>query len=141
MILTDVNILLYAYRGDAQNHTDYRQWLEAQINSDGPFGISEFVLSAFLRIATHPRIFNPPTPLSLALEFAERLRSQPNCVLIAPGARHWEIFLRLCRETNAQGNLIPDAYLAALAIESGCELITNDQDFSRFTGLRWRRPF
>lgn len=141
MVLTDVNILLYAYRGDAQNHTDYRQWLEAQLNSDSPFGVSEFVLSAFLRIATHPRIFNPPTPLPLALEFTERLRSQPNCVFIAPGARQWDIFVRLCRETDAQGNLIPDAYLAALAIESGCELITNDQDFSRFTGLRWRRPF
>lgn len=60
---------------------------------------------------------------------------------VAPGPRHWEIFDRVCRAVDAKGNLVPDAYLAALAIESGSEWITSDRDFSRFPGLRWRHPF
>ena len=63
-----------------------------------------------------------------------------NAVTLAPGERHWDIFQRLCREANAKGNLIPDAYLAALAIESGAEWITTDRDYARFPGLRWRHP-
>ena len=59
---------------------------------------------------------------------------------MTPGPRHWEIFARLCRESEARGNLVPDAYLAALAIESGCEWVTTDRDFSRFPGLRWKTP-
>ena len=58
-----------------------------------------------------------------------------------PGPRHWEIFIRLCRAARVNGNLVPDAYLAALAIESGSEWITTDRDYSRFPGLRWRHPF
>jgi len=74
------------------------------------------------------------------LAFADALRSQPNAVIVAPGPRHWEIFDRLCRHVEARGNLVPDAYLAALAIESGSEWITAVRDFSRFPGLRWRHP-
>jgi predicted nucleic acid-binding protein len=68
------------------------------------------------------------------------LREQPNRVQLEPGPRHWEIFERLCRESGAKGNLVADAYLAALAIESGCEWVTTDRDYSRFKGLRWRHP-
>lgn len=93
-----------------------------------------------MRVATHPRIFDPPASTSAALAFAHALRSQPNAVLVAPGSRHWEIFGRLCRAAEARGNLVPDAYLAALAIESGSEWVTTDRDFSRFPGLRWRHP-
>ncbi len=110
------------------------------VASDEPFGLSELVLSGFVRIATHPRIFDPPAPTAVALDFADALRSQPNAVLIAPGTRHWEIFERLCRAAGAKGNLVPDAYLAAMAVESGSEWITTDRDFSRFPGLRWRHP-
>jgi len=73
--------------------------------------------------------------------FVEGLRAQPNAVIVAPGRRHWEIFSRLCREVAAKGNLVPDAYLAALAIESGSEWITTDRDYSRFGDLQWRHPF
>lgn len=89
---------------------------------------------------THPRIFAPPTPIPTALAFADGLRNHPNAVVIAPGERHWSIFRRLCAQASARGNLVPDAYLAALAIESGSEWITDDGDFARFPGLRWRRP-
>lgn len=93
-----------------------------------------------MRIVTHPKIFRGPTPLDQALTFTEQIRSRPTCVPIAPGPRHWRVFTGLCRETQARGNLVPDAYLAALAIESGSEWITTDRDYARFPGLRWRHP-
>ena len=78
--------------------------------------------------------------MGLALEFVEEIRSQPNCVIIQPGPRHWFIFNNLCIEANVKGNIVPDAYLAAMAIESGSEWITTDRDYSRFPGLKWRHP-
>ncbi|TAK36536.1 MAG: type II toxin-antitoxin system VapC family toxin [Chloroflexota bacterium] len=140
MILTDVNVLVYAHRTDAPEHSAYRKWLERLINSDQAYGFSDLVLSGFLRVVTHPRVFNPPSDLASGLAFAQVIRDQPNAVPIVPGPRHWSIFQSLCAETRVRGNLIPDAYLAALAIESGSEWITTDRDFSRFPGLRWRHP-
>lgn len=93
-----------------------------------------------LRVVTHPRIFERPTPAGEAIGFARSLVSAPNCVALAPGPRHWEIFIGLCEATGATGNAIPDAYLAALAIESGSEWITTDGGFARYQGLRWRHP-
>ena len=98
------------------------------------------MLSWFLRIATHPRIFSTPSPILSVLEFARDLREQPNCRIIAPGSRHWQIFTDLCKSQSATGNLIPDAWFAAMAIESGCEWITTDRDYEQFPGLRWRHP-
>jgi toxin-antitoxin system PIN domain toxin len=138
--LVDVNVLVYAHRQDAPDHERYRSWLEAWLDSDNAFGISDLVLSGFVRVVTHPRVFNQPTPTKLALQFAEEIRSRPNCVPVAPGPRHWDIFVRLCASTDVKGNLVPDAYLAALAIESGSEWISTDRDFSRFPGLKWRHP-
>jgi uncharacterized protein len=98
------------------------------------------VLSGVVRVATHPRIFDPPSTPAEAFEFCDEIRLRPNAVALAPGPRHWEIFSKLCLDANARGNLVPDAYLAALAIESGSELITTDGDFYRFPGLRVRHP-
>ena len=141
MILVDVNVLIYAHRRDAPDHRAYRDWLESVVNSDQAYGMSELVLSGFLQVVTHPRVFDPPSPLASALEFAHQVRNQPHCVPLSPGPRHWEIFTRLCKQVRAKGNLIPDAYLAALAIETGSEWITTDRDYSRFPGLKWRSPF
>ena len=91
-------------------------------------------------MATHPRDFSPPSAVEDALAFATTLRERPNCVLIAPGPRHWQLFTALCRGVDARGNLIPDAYFAALAIESGSEWITTDRGFHHFPGLRCRHP-
>jgi toxin-antitoxin system PIN domain toxin len=140
MRLVDVNVLVYSFRADAPDHRKYAVWLNEQVNSDESFGVSDLILSGFLRIVTHPRIFTPPTPLPVALTFAEGYRCVPAAIPIAPGVRHWDIFTRLCREATARGNLVPDAWLAALAIESGSELITTDRDYARFPGLRWRHP-
>jgi toxin-antitoxin system PIN domain toxin len=140
MLLPDVNVLVYAHRQDVADHLRYRTWMEEVLSSDTAFGMADLVLSGFLRIVTHPRIFASPTPIGVAIAFAEELRALPNCVPVAPGPRHWSIFCRLCREGGAKGNLVPDAFLAALAIESGSEWITADRGFSRFPGLRWRHP-
>lgn len=102
--------------------------------------MSDHVLAGFLRIVTHPRIFRPATPLGAALEFTGAFRAPVNAVPVSPGPRHWSIFEPLCREAGAQGNLVPDAWLAALAIESGCEFITTDRDYAGFPGLRWQHP-
>lgn len=140
MVLPDVNVLVYAHREETDNHESYRKWLEDVVNGDEAYAISDLILSGFMRVVTHPKVFRRPSSLGDALTFVEQVRDQPNCVRIEPGPRHWELFKRLCREAGVKGNLVPDAYLAAMAIESGCEWISTDQDFSRFKGLRWRRP-
>ncbi len=140
MILPDVPILVYAHREDSANHGALRAWLEKALSGTEPVGISDLVLSGYLRIATHPRVFRTPTPLARALEFAETVRSAPAAVRVEPGDGHWAIFRDLCRSAHAKGNLVPDAYLAALAIESGGEWITTDREYARFPRLRWRSP-
>lgn len=140
MILCDVNVLVYAHREDAVDHERYATWLDDALDSEQAYGLSELVLSRFVRIVTNRRMVEVPATIGEALAFANELREQPNAVLLAPGPRHWRIFERLCRDAGATGNLVPDAYLAALAIEHGAELATTDRDFARFPGLRWRHP-
>jgi uncharacterized protein len=140
MYLIDVNILIYSYVADMPDSGRYVQWLDGLLGGDEKFGMSELVLSSYLRIATNPRIYDPPSTLEEALAFIEPIIANQNCVRIAPGGKHWEIFLSLCKAINARGNQIPDAYLAALAIESDCELITCDRMIARIPGLRSRHP-
>lgn len=140
MIIPDVNVLVYAHREEAEEHVAYARWLQRQSRSDEAFGVSELVLSGFVRVVTHPRIFKTPSPLGVALDFVSAVRSLPNAVIVVPTERHWGTFIRLCQAVGARGNLVPDAYLAALAVDSGSEWITVDRDFSRFPGLRWRHP-
>jgi uncharacterized protein len=140
MILCDVNVLIYAHREECHRHDEYKSWLEALMRSGSAFGVSDLVLSGCLRILTHPRVFDPPTPVETAIAFLRQVREDMHAVVIAPGPRHWSIFLRLCETCDARGNLVPDAYLAALAIESGSEWITTDRDYARFPGLRWSHP-
>jgi toxin-antitoxin system PIN domain toxin len=140
LVIPDVNVLVYAHREDARDHPRFRDWLRTLVQGAEAFGLSDLVLSGFLRVVTHPRVFADPTPLDIAVRFAEALRSAPNRVRLEPGERHWDIFTGLCREADVRGNLVPDAWLAALAIESGSEWITTDRDFARFPGLRWRHP-
>lgn len=106
-----------------------------------PLGLADVVLAGFVRIVTHPRVFTPPASSEQAFGFVGALLAQPSAIRVVPGPRQWATFEALCRESGAKGNLISDAYLAALAIDTGCELITTDHDFARFPGLRWRRPF
>jgi len=140
VILCDVNVLVYAHREDAVDHERYATWLDEALDSEQAYGVSDLVLSRFVRIVTNRRMVEAPATIGEALAFTNELRERPNAVMLAPGPRHWGIFERLCRDVDATGNLVPDAYLAALAIEHGAELITTDRDFARFDQLRWRHP-
>ncbi|HEX9368297.1 MAG TPA: type II toxin-antitoxin system VapC family toxin [Vicinamibacterales bacterium] len=134
-------MLVHAHRADSSQHELCRDWLRRTIAGDQAFALSELVLSSVIRIVTHARIFDPPSTIDEALAFANDLRGQERAVILAPGGRHWDVFSRLIREAGARANLVTDAYFAAIAIESGCELISTDGDYARFSDLKWRRPF
>lgn len=138
MILADVNVLLHAFRRDSALHPIYKPWIENLVNGDEPFGVSPQALSGMVRIATNPKAFKRPDDLASVLAFAQALIELPLCVVVNPGSRHWGIFCQLCRKAKATGHLVQDAWFAALAIEHGCEWITEDRDYARFPGLRWR---
>ena len=140
MISCDVNVLIYAHNTDDPRHREYSTWLGAAVNGDRPFGLSSLVASAFLRIVTHPKVLAKPLDIEQALNVIEPLRSAPAVVPMDPGPRHWDIFANLCRRVSARGNIVPDAYLAALAIENDAEWYSADRGFARFPGLRHHHP-
>jgi toxin-antitoxin system PIN domain toxin len=140
MRCVDVNVLVYAHRPEAPHHPDHRAWLEEARFGIEPLGLPPIVASGFLRVVTHPRIFKVPTPLATALEFIEILRASPATVPVLPGERHWQIFTDLCTRLDAKGNKVPDAFLAAIAIEQGATWISADRAFAGFPGLRWEHP-
>jgi hypothetical protein len=140
MLLIDVNVLIFAYRAESEHHTSYRRWLEHALESGEPCGFADLVLSAVVRLITHPRIYREPASLESALKYVTWLREQATAIPVAPGPRHWQLFTQLCRTAGVRGSLVTDAYFAALAMESGAEWITADRDYARFPGLRWRHP-
>jgi toxin-antitoxin system PIN domain toxin len=139
MILPDVNVLIYAFRKDVPEYAVCRPWLDSVVVGEARFGISPLALSALVRITTHAR-YRVPSSLEEAFGFCEDLLAQPHCQRIEPGEQHWNIFQRLCVETDTRGRRVTDAWFAALAIECGCEWITMDRDFARFPGLKWQVP-
>jgi toxin-antitoxin system PIN domain toxin len=140
VILPDVNVLIYAFRADASEHAACRSWLNRVILDNAPFGISPLTLAAVVRVTTNTRTYSTASSFEDAFGFCEDITSQPHCRLVTPGERHWEIFRRLCVETNTRGPRMSDAWYAALAIEAGVTFVTMDRDFARFPGLRWERP-
>jgi len=140
VILPDVNVLLYAFRRDAARHAEYRAWLDATINGEAPYGVAPQTLASLIRISTHGRVYVHPSGRTEALAFCAAVLAPPHCTIVQPGPRHWDLFIGLCEKGRATGNLVQDAWFAALAIESGCEWITTDRDYGRFPGLRWREP-
>ena len=141
MILPDVNVLLNAFRPLAPEYATCCAWLDSVVNGNEPFGISPQVLASVVRIASNPRVTTKPDPTEEVLEFCRALIEHPRCQMVQPGPRHWRIFTDLCLKTGARGNLVQDAWFAALAIESGCEWITLDRNYRLFPGLRHRRPW
>lgn len=141
MILPDVNVVLYAYRSEAPEHAKHAAWLNEIVNGPEQFAIAPQALSSVVRIITHRGAFGKVYPLSDVLRFCNALMSRPNCTVVHPGPMHWEIFCDLCPKCSAHGNLVQDAWFAALAIERDCEWITHDTDYGRFPGLRCRPPF
>lgn len=141
MMLFDVNVLIYAHREDQADHVFFRERLEAIIWQGEPFGMSPLVAAGFLRIVTHCRFPNGPTPLVQALSVVDSLMQQPNAQWVSPGRRHWELVSSLCRATRAAGKAVADAQHAAIAIEHACTWVSRDQDFHAFEseGLRFER--
>lgn len=140
MLLADVNAFVYAHRPESDDHERYRAWLTAALSGPEPFGVSELVLSGFLRIVTNHRVYRDPTPPEVALEFCDRVLAGPAAVRVRSGPGHWDLFSGACRVVGARANVVPDAYLAALAVEHGATWLTTDRAFARFPGLRWRHP-
>ena len=132
----DVNILVSAFREDAVHHDRCRRWLIDISANRQRIGLSELVLSGVLRVVTHPRVFDPPTPSDAAVEFVDSLLVQPGSMTLRPGDGHWRIFRGMAVSLQLTGNRLPDAYHAALAIEHGCEWVTLDRGFSIYPGLR-----
>lgn len=140
MMACDVNILLNAQNVALADQDAYFGWLEDALNGTVPVGIPSLVFSGYLRIVTSRKAFPRPLSTEGALRSIAAIRTAPAFVPIEPGARHWEVFTELCRKADAKGDLVPDAYLAAIAIEHGCEWITADRGFGRYAGLRSRHP-
>ncbi|MGH7881836.1 MAG: type II toxin-antitoxin system VapC family toxin [Candidatus Dormibacteraceae bacterium] len=140
MLIADVNIYLPAYRKDSPQHEIYRGWLEEQLLGSESFGVSELVLSAFVRIITNHRVYKEPTTPEAALDFCQTVLDAPATVRVQPGERHWSIFHHLCLNLRARANDVPDAYLAALALEREATFITVDRGFRRFPSLRIQSP-
>lgn len=141
MLLLDVNVCLYAYRpGQSDTAHFVGEWLAPRLVGHERVAISEPVLTSVVRIATHPRIFQTPSTPGDVLRFAESLLSAPAVQLVRPGPDHWPIFTELVAQHHLRGNDIPDASLAAHALELGASLVTVDRGLSRFSGLRVVNP-
>lgn len=138
MLMPDVNVFIYAHRLDVSEHQLHREWLERALRGPEHVGVSELVLASFLRIVTNHRIFKEPTSVEDALAFTHAIRSGRRAIAVVPRERHWTVFTDLCRTVGARANVVPDAYLAALAIDYGATWVTNDRGFARFPGLMWR---
>ena len=141
MRIHDVNVLVGAFREDTVDHSRFRAAFDVDVLGGMAWGYSPLMLAGFIRIVTNSRVFNTPNTTAEATRFADSLVGQPNSIEVLPGVRHWSIFRELCLATNATGNLVPDAYHAALAIEAGADLVTADRDFAQFDGLRSIHPF
>lgn len=140
MKLLDVNLVLAGHRDDHPQFEPATTWLQGMLGSGEPFCVTDLVAGSFIRIATNRRVFTTPTPTEDAFAYLRAFREQPNHITLSPGPDHLGIFEQLCRESDATGDLAPDAQLAAMAVEHGCEVVSFDRDFARFPNLRWSRP-
>lgn len=140
MILPDVNVLVYAFRREAVDHDRYASWLSAAIVRS-ELALVETVLLGMIRIVTSPRIMADPAPTPLALRFVDALLAAPRARQLAPTGATWERLRTIvASDERVRGPLIPDAWLAALALSHGCRLATADRGFARFEGLDWFVP-
>lgn len=139
-MLVDANILLYAVDEDSPFHDASRDWLEAALNGSRRVGLPWVSLTAFVRIATHPRALADPLAPSEAWQFVEEWLDAPAAWVPAPGRGHRDILGRLIRDLDLRANLVSDAALAALCLEHGLQMVSADSDFARFTEVDWINP-
>jgi toxin-antitoxin system PIN domain toxin len=142
VIAIDTNILVYARRAEAPHHRDARRLLTTLAEGDESWALPWPCVYEYLRVVTHPRVFDPPTPLEDALEDLESLLTSPSLSLLGEGPTHVGRLLDTVSAGGATGNLVHDAHIAALVLEHGArEFWTTDRDFRRFPGLVIRDPF
>lgn len=140
MIAVDTNILVYAHREEMRAHGAARARLVELAEGPEPWALPVFCVGEFLRVITHPRLFDPPFGWEDALEALGRILRSPSLRILMPGDRYMECLDRAIREAGATGNLIFDAQVAALCREAGVRaLLTEDRDFARFQGLTLMR--
>ncbi len=139
MIVVDANLLIYAHVADFEQHDAARRWLDDRLGGTERVGLPWPSLLAFLRLVTNPRVFSRPESSSDAWEQIEEWTGAPTAWIPAPTSRHREVLATLVPSIT-RANLVPDAHLAALAIEHGLTLCSTDGDFARFPGLRWIDP-
>jgi toxin-antitoxin system PIN domain toxin len=140
VILVDINLLLYSHMDVFPQHEAARVWLDQRLNGATAIGLPWHSLLGFVRLATNPRLFAPAEPLEGAWRQVEDWLDCPRVWIPQPTDRHREILGSLLPHTGGQPNLVPDAHLAALALEHGLILCSTDGDFARFPYLRWENP-
>lgn len=139
MILVDANLLVYAHVATLPQHTSARKWLDGELNGSARVGLPWPSLLAFVRLVSNPRVFRRAESVESAFRQVEAWLDVETVWIPSPTARHRQILARLLPATRS-ANLIPDAHLAALAIEHGLTLCSSDGDFARFPGLTWENP-
>ena len=141
MILPDVNVLIYAFHEQADQHQVYAGWLNNARSEGEELLFPDGVLLGFLRIVTSPRIYDLPAPIDQALAFASALRRGRRARVVEDLGSVWSAFDRvIARDRQIKGNLVPDAYIAAVAISHKARVATRDRGYSRFSGLSWFDP-
>jgi toxin-antitoxin system PIN domain toxin len=140
VILLDANVLIYAHVGTFRQHSEARDWLDRQLSGFANVGLPWPSLLAFLRLVTNPRVFERPEPVADAWRQVRSWLACESAWIPQPTDRHVDVVSELLALPGIQGNLIPDAHLAALAIEHGLTLCSTDGDFARFPGLNWLNP-
>lgn len=140
MIVPDVNLLLYVLDSGSPFHARARRWWDGVLSSAQPVGLCLPVVLGFIRLSTSRRLFEAPLRVGDAVDRVQSWLDQPQAVLLAPTPHHWPILSELMRTSTAGGDLTTDAHIAAYAIEHAATLYSNDSDFDRFAGLRWKNP-
>jgi hypothetical protein len=140
VIVPDLNLVIFAHNADAPDHAAARAWWEGLLNGTEPVAIPWAVALGFVRLMTHRAVLVHPIVPAAALSHVRAWFAQPVVEHLEPGPQHLDLLDRMLTAAGTAGNLTTDAHLAALAIEHQCELHSNDTDFARFPGLRWRNP-
>jgi toxin-antitoxin system PIN domain toxin len=140
MIVLDVNLLIYAYDTSCSEHKKARTWVEEVFSGDEPICLPWQTISAFLRILTYPQTFGERFTMQQTVAVIDGWLAMPHVRTLAPGEGHWKLLREMLASGDVRGKLTTDAVLAALTMEYGGVLYTNDRDFARFPGLRWVNP-
>lgn len=137
MIAVDTNILLYADREETPQHRAALRALRRLAEGHEAWAIPIQCVGEFLRVVSHDRVFQPPTPIGEALASIESLLASPSARVLVPGGRYLQILREVIERADVRGNLVFDAQIAAVCLEHGATtLLTEDRDFTRFQGIK-----